>query len=191
MSPPFVRRPRHARFRHENDSRHRARGTRTACRPDRACDASGRRRPHTGKAAASKLATLAPDDCSHSSDAAASGRAKRCARTAPLPVKQESSPALLVVVRSGRLKLRRRGMPYATEAVVRSASPGCSRAAAHSLRVTGPAPAVSVGLELGVSRAELIASSSVRRLPLACSASQVAGSLLTRAGARKWSMRRR
>jgi hypothetical protein len=40
--------------------------------------------------------------CSDSSDSAANGRAKRCARTAPLP-RSRSLPLLLVVVRSGRL----------------------------------------------------------------------------------------
>jgi hypothetical protein len=43
--------------------------------------------------------------CRDSSNSAASGRAKRRARSAPLPRRQESPPALLVVVHSGRLTL--------------------------------------------------------------------------------------
>jgi hypothetical protein len=45
-----------------------------------------------GNAAASNLARVAPGDCSDSSDSAASGRAKRCATTAPLP--RSRSPPL-------------------------------------------------------------------------------------------------
>jgi hypothetical protein len=53
--------------------------------PERAWFTYGRRRPHPWKGAASGFAAPRDGRCSDSSDSAASGCAKRCPRTAPLP----------------------------------------------------------------------------------------------------------
>ena len=81
---------------------------RTCGRPKRARAAYGPSVRIRRKGAASMFAPLAPGDCSDSSDSAASGYAKRCPRTAPLPRTQASPPALLVVVRTQAPRRRRR-----------------------------------------------------------------------------------